>query len=241
MDPLTLGVLLLAPLVLLKKKPSKKLEPISSFPEKYVPVKQPSFRAKSDLILPEIEKEVGLVGFADMFSGIFQVESKFFPSAIRYESSGYSLVKNRIKDFEKNQFVGFEYLFNFTAGLAQLFPAVALLTADKTAHNMDPRILFDPYYNIAFSVDLAYRLNKNYGASTWQKIRYGWKSLKTLSDPDGETAQAVKGRIIKGIKETGGSLSVLDMKPNFIKYGKEFQFQGILEYILYLKGDLPVS
>lgn len=240
MDPLTLSLLFLAPLILLNKKSSKSISS-PRFPDKYIPPKQPSFRSKSDLILPEIEKELKLVGFADMFSGIFQIESKFIPSAIRYESSGYSLVKNRIKDFSKNQFVGFEYLWNSTNGLAQLFPAVALLTADKTAHNLDPRILFDPYYNIAFSIDLAYRLNKNYKATNWEKIRYGWKSLTTLKDPEGETAQAVKGRIIKGIKETGGSTSVLTMQPNFHRYGKEFQFQGILEYILYLKNDLPVS
>lgn len=249
-------ILLPAAILYLLGKTSKASTPLT----KYYPKEQPSFKAKLKPILKQLEKDLKAPGLYDFFMGVARIESRWYPDAIRYESTGYNLVKPCIRDsnnkclkkngvilrkdfksrYKENPWRKSPYLWNYTGGLFQLFPGTALYTADYSAKNYDPTTVFDPYYTIAYAIDLASRFNKNHGADQWVKIRYGWNSLRTLLYYDGtmtKEAERVGKKIHNAILENGADPSFLyDYRPNLFAYYREnYGFQKLLKHIQSMK------
>lgn len=217
----------------------------SGLPNKYIPKDQPNFTSKLKPILKNLEKDLKAPGLYDFFIGVKYIESKGFPSAIRYEKTGYKQLfldwkdpkKRRFKKrFENNKWRTKPYLWNYTGGLFQIFPGTALYAADQTPKNNDPRTVFNPYYNIAYSIDYASRLNKSHGADNWVKVRYGWNSLGTLKFYDGKMekeAERVRNKIHNAIEKTGGDPDILyDYQPNLFSYYRQnYGFDKVLKLI----------
>ena len=169
------------------------------------------------------------------------VESRYLPNATRPESTGYKLVykpkayNEPLEQFKNNPWIKDKVFWNFTGGILQIFPGNALNTLDGTANNLDPRLIFNWKYSLAFAIDFAYRLNKKYNAFDWLRIRYAWSSLSLLANYNTTMiakANQVKSRVIEGVQKSKGNVNSLYKKPNFSKYA-EFQFEGMLEYILH--------
>jgi hypothetical protein len=213
---------------------------------KYVPIKQPNFKEKLKPILKSLEKDLKSPGLYDFFMGVARIESRWFPSAIRYESTGYRLLfsqpnkegKRLMMDkWKKNPWKYDKSLWLYTGGLFQIFPANALNTQDKVANNWDPRTVFDPYYQIAYCIDFASRLNLNHKADSWLKIRYGWNSLSVLYNYDNENyiekAERVEDKIYKAILNNNGDPDILYLhQPDlFSYYRKNYKFNKLLEHI----------
>lgn len=201
---------------------------------KFVPKAQPSFKTKLDSILIDLEEKLEIEDLRDFFMGVAWVESKYFPSAIKYETTGFIGVQNNPTRFKNNKWKNNPVYWNFTGGLMQFFASTALSTADGTAKNNSPLTVFNPYYTIAYGIDFASRLNKSYKANSWFDIRLGWHSLKLLNEKTPEIMLEVENRIVKGINNSGGNPEILyKYNPNnFDKYRSEYGFKKLLNYIL---------
>jgi hypothetical protein len=217
MDPKLIILASLGSFLILSKGSSSSSSP------KFVPDKQPSFKKNLNLILVALEEKLDCPYLRDYFMCVAYVESRFLPSAIRYESGGY--YPSNTNTFRE------PYLWKYTGGLFQMFPFVALDTADGTAKDLDPRYVFNPLYAIAFAIDFAYRLNKYHEADRWLYVRFGWRSLKTLNEKPLEIGQQVQDRMIKAADELGIDPNFLYQHPDFTKY-KNLQFKGTLNWIL---------
>lgn len=205
----------------------------TSIPTKYIPPQQPDFYPKLKVILPYVENLLDCPYLANYFSCVGYVESRFVPSAIRYETG-----KGYHPDlFPKNPYIGQKYLWEYTGGLFQMFPYVALNTGDNMGNTLDPRLVFHPLYSIAFAIDFAYRLNKYYDADRWLYVRFGWRSLSTLKNKPLEEGEAVQNRMINAADELGINPQFLYQHPNFAVYEKYYKFKGLLNHLLirYLK------
>jgi len=181
MDLIT-PLLLLSGLAILNKKSSSSSSNISGEygsikNGKFVPRKQPSFKNQLNEILIDLEEKLEIEDLRDFLMGVAWVESKFYPSAIRYETTGFIGVQNNPTRFKNNKWRNNPVYWNFTLGLFQMFPSTALSVSDGAAKNNNPLTLANPYYSIAYGIDFASRLNKSYGAKTWFDIRLGWHSL----------------------------------------------------------------
>lgn len=233
-----LPLLALSGLAILNKKSSSSSNSISGEygsikNGKFVPKKQPSFQSKLNVVLTDLEKKLEIEDLRDFLMGVAWVESKFYPSAIKYETTGFIGVQNNPTRFKNNKWKNSPVYWNFTSGLFQLFPSTALSVSDGTAKNNSPITLFNPYYNIAYAIDFASRLNKSYGADTWFDVRLGWHSLKLLSGKDPAIMLEVENRIVKGINNSGGNPEILyKYNPNnFDKYRSEYGFKKLLNYL----------
>lgn len=240
MDLATISLLVLAPLILLRGKSSSNSK--SKYVEyKYEPQPQGSVRDELDNYLQSIEKNFELDGLRDYFMSAGWVESRFLPSAHRPEPEGYKLVYKPPKyiepldKFKDNPWINNKTFWNATGGLWQLFAGNALNTNDGKALNLDPKLIYNWKYSLAFAIDFAYRLNKKYSAKNWLLIRYGWSSLSLLNNYNTistKKASQVKGRLLEGAQHTNSNPESFNIKPNFSKYS-EFQFEGMLEFIMH--------
>lgn len=201
----------------------------------YVPTRQLSFKTKLNSILIDLENKLEIEDLRDFFMGVAWVESKYFPSAIKYENTGYIGVENNPTRFKNNKWKNKKEYFNFTGGLFQLFPSTALSATG--AVNNSPLTVFDPYYTIVYGIDLASRLNKSYNVKNWFDVRLGWHSLKLLKDKTPEILLEVENRIVNGINKSGGDSEILYkyLPDNFDKYRSDFGFKKLLKYTLSLK------
>ncbi len=237
MDLIT-PLLVLIPLLLMNKTKSSSISNNTSsigsiINGKFVPKPQPSFESKLDNILTTLEKELEIKYLRDFFMGVAYVESRFHPSAITYEDLDDKTWANIKKIYKTNKYIVQPKLWFWTAGLTQLFPSTALKTADYSGINNSPLTLFDPLYSIAYSIDLASRLNKSYNANNWFEIRLGWKSLTTLKYKDPNVILGVENRIIDGIEKSGGNSNILYeyLPNNFSKYRSQYGFKKLLKRI----------
>lgn len=233
MDPIT-PFLILVPLLLLN---SKTKSTSSSSDGKYKPKPQPNFKNQLDNILTILEPKLEIQYLRDFFMGVAYVESRYFPSAITYETLDESTWKNIKKLYKSNKYISQKNLWTFTAGLIQIFPSSALKTADGKGINNSPLTVFDPHYNLAYAIDYASRLNKSFDANTWFDIRLGWASLATLKNKEPNKVLAVEGRIINGIEKSNGNPEILYeyLPNNFDKYRSEYGFKKTLDLIKSLK------
>ena len=200
---------------------------------KFVPKAQPNFKNQLNEILLDLEKKLDIENLRDFLMGVAWVESKFFPSAIKYETTGYIGVKNNPTRFKNNKWKNNPAYWNLTGGIFQFFGSTALSVSDGTAKNNSPLTIFNPYYSIAYGIDFASRLNKSYGANTWFDIRLGWHSLGLLKSKDPDIMLEVENRIVKGINNSGGNPEILyKYNPNnFSKYRSEYGFKKLLNYL----------
>ena len=240
MDLIT-PLLALSGLAILNKKSSSSSSSISGEygsikNGKFVPKKQPSFQSKLNVVLTDLEEKLEIEDLRDFLMGVAWVESKYYPSAIKYET----LDKDRIVDIKKiyktNPYINNIALWSWTGGLFQQFPSTCLKTADGVGKKNSPITIFNPYYTIAYGIDFASRLNKSYGADTWFDIRLGWHSLGLLKSKDPNIMLEVENRIVKGINNSNGNVNILyKYNPdNFDKYRSEYGFKKLLNYILTL-------
>jgi len=233
MDPIT-PLLMLIPILFMK---SKGVVSTSSGEGKFVPKPQPNFKNQLDKILTNLEEELEILYLRDFFMGVAWVESKYFPSAIAYENLDDSTWANIKKIYKTNKYISQKKLWVWTGGLVQLFPSTALKTADGKGINNSPLTVFEPYYNIAYAIDYASRLNKSFDADTWFDIRLGWASLNTLKNKDPNKILAIEDRIVKGINNSDGNLNILYeyLPDNFDKYRSQYGFKKTLDLIKSMK------
>jgi hypothetical protein len=193
---------------------------------KYIPVKQNEFKSKLNKILQSLESKLKIDGLRDYFMTIGWIESRYYPSAIRYEpNKGY-----HPNLFHNNKWKNYKYLWEYTGGLFQLFPYNALNTMDGTAKNLAPTTIFNPKYTIAYALDFAYRLQKKHGAETWLDIRFGWASLNTLYNKPADTIIAIENRLLKSTTENNINSDFLYEYVDLSSYEK-YQFSGIIKLI----------
>lgn len=200
----------------------------SSSQTKYVPPKQNNFTPKMREILPKLEEKLNCPYLSDFLLTVSRVESRGYPSAIRYEP-GMGYHPNR---FPQNPYRNYPYLWQYTGGLFQMFPYIALETYDNSAHKLDPRLVFNPYCSIAFAIDFAYRLHKKYNAERWIEIRFGWRSLKTLQEKPIDIGQEIQNRMINAAEDLNINPGFLYNYPNFSVYENNYQFAKLVKYIL---------
>lgn len=240
MDPVTIFLLGLYPLLLLRNKSSSSSYKYVEY--KYEPPAQGSVKTDLDNYLRAIENDFEMPGIRDFLMSASWVESRFVPSAIRSESTGYKLVykppqyNEPLDKFKNNPWIKDKSNWNFTGGLWQLFSGNALNTYDGKALNLDPKLVFNWKYSLAFAIDFAYRLNLKYDANSYLKIRYGWSSLDLLFNYNTTLktkASQVKGRLLEGAAHTKSNPENFNINPNFKKYAKDFQYEGMLEYIMH--------
>ena len=95
-----LPLLLLSGLAILNKKSSSGSSNSGEYGfvknGKFVPKKQPSFKNQLNEILIDLEEKLEIEDLRDFLMGVAWVESKYYPSAIRYET----LDKDRIVDIK---------------------------------------------------------------------------------------------------------------------------------------------
>lgn len=99
----------------------------------------------------------------------------------------------------------------YSGGWFQLMPATALATADRRGHNHDPARVFDPPFAVAYAVDLAQRLARNYRAKTWGDVRAGW-ALPRWAKPS--STAVGKARVIGNLRESAATLGALGVAPD---------------------------
>jgi hypothetical protein len=193
---------------------------------KYIPNKQPEFKSKLNSILKALESKLKIYGLRDYFITIGWIESRYYPSAIQYRpNQGY-----HPHLFPENKWIKQRSLWEYTGGLFQMFPYVALDTWDGKAQNLAPTTVFNPYYQIAYALDFAYRLQKKYNAETWFDIRLGWAGLNILLKKPGQKLIEIENRLLK-------STNVNNINPDFLydsislKPYEKYQFSGILKLV----------
>ena len=211
MDPILFPIIAIAALAVLKK-PTGSVNSSGLFK----PTPQGNFKPRLEEILPEVEDFTGCSNLTNYLLTIGWIESRYYPSSITHESGmGWSFKDKEGKTytvkkvFPNNKWTGQRNLWEYTGGLFQLFPYVALNTNDNKANNLNPTLVFDPYHTIAFATDLIYRLNRYYNAETWLDVRLGWRSLRALKEKNPKEVEGVKGRLFKSTEENG-------IDPNFL-------------------------
>lgn len=227
MDPILFPIIAIAAYAALKK-------PKVSSGELYKPTPQGNFKSSLDPILWDLEETIQTPFIRDYLMTIGYIESRYYPSSITHEPGMGWEFKSKDetytvkKIFPNNKWVGQKNLWEYTGGLFQLFPYVALNTNDDKAKRLSPVAVFDPYYTIAFATDLIYRLNRYYDAKTWLDIRLGWRSLRALKEKNPKEVAAVKGRLLKSTEENG-------INPDFlyepVSFGNYKQYKATQEYI----------
>lgn len=228
MRPLTIAAIAGLSLLLLSGKSSFAA---TGIPKKYIPKKQSPFKNELDVILNDLEDKLNIVYLHDFFMCVAEIESKFIPSAIRYENISNETYGNFLKVLSNNPYINQRYLWEFTGGLFQMFPSTALKTADDKGDNLNPLLVFHPLYTIAFAVDYAYRLNKIHDAYRWIDIRLGWASLSTLKKGTLEKQLAVQNRMMNAADTLGINPQFLYQHPNFNTYSSKYQFAGLVKYL----------
>lgn len=193
---------------------------------KYVPAKQNEFKQRLNDILKSLESKLKIYGLRDYFMTIAWIESRYYPSAIKYEI-GKGFYPNL---FPKNKWKNYRYLWEYTGGLFQLFPYNALNTMDGTAKNLSPTTVFNPLYTIGYALDFAYRLQKKYGADSWLDIRFGWAGLDVLFDKPADRIIAIENRLLKSTTENNINPDFLYEYTDLNPYGK-YGFSGIMKLI----------
>ena len=230
MDPIIFPLLLAGSYLFLNK-------PAPAAVGKYIPEPQPAMKSKLSSLLTKIEKQTQIYGLKQFLMGVAYVESKFIPSAIRYEKFSPETISKIKSKFKTNKYIhNFKY-WTLTGGLYQLFPSTALSVDGDLAINNNPLTVFDPYYSTAYAIDFSSRLNKYYEAHRWLDVRLGWSSLYNLINKPPEKTLAIEGRIVNGIEKTGGDPEILyDYLPyNFNHYRKNIGFNNLLQYIMSIK------
>lgn len=232
MDPLT-PLLILVPLLLLNSKTKS----TSNSSGVYKPKPQPNFKNQLDNILTILEPKLEIQYLRDFFMGVSYVESRYYPSSITYENLDEDTWNNIKKLYKTNKYISQKNLWQFTGGLTQLFASTALKTADGKGINNSPLTIFDPHYSIAYSIDLASRLNKYYDAPRWFDIRLGWRSIGALKKKDPDVILGVENRIVNGIEKSSGNPEILYeyLPNNFDKYRSQYGFKKTLDLIKSLK------
>lgn len=154
------------------------------------------------------------------------IESRYYPSAIRYEpGKGY-----HPNLFPNNKWKNYRYLWEYTGGLFQLFPYNALNTMDGKAKNLSPTTVFNPLYTIGYALDFAYRLQKKYGAETWLDIRFGWAGLDVLFDKPANQIIEIENRLLESTTENNINSDFLYEYVDLSSY-KKYGFSGIMNLI----------
>ncbi len=102
----------------------------------------------------------------------------------------------------------------YSGGWFQIMPATALATADKRGHAHDPSRVFDPPFALAYAVDLAARIARNYGAQTWGDVRAGW-ALPRWAKPS--STAAGKARNQENFRRSAAALGEFGVAPNIDK------------------------
>lgn len=219
MDPILFPIIAFAALAALKKPKTA-----TSSGGLYKPTPQGNFKSQLDPILWDLEETIQTPFIRDYLMTIGYIESRYYPSAITHEP-GMGWYPDR---FPNNKWKNQKNLWEYTGGLFQLFPYVALNTNDDKAKRLSPVAVFDPYYTIAFATDLIYRLNRYYDAKTWLDIRLGWRSLRALKEKNPKEVAAVKGRLLKSTEEN-------EINPDFlyepVNFGNYKQYKATQEYI----------
>lgn len=219
MDPILFPIIAIAAYAALKKPKSG-----TSSAGLYKPTPQGNFKDQLDPILLDLEETIQVPFLRDYLMTIGYIESRYYPSSITHES-GMGWYPDY---FPKNKWRNQKNLWEYTGGLFQLFPYVALNTNDNKANNLNPVAVFDPYYTIAFATDLIYRLNRYYKAETWLDIRLGWRSLRALKEKNPKEVNEVLGRLTK-------STTVNEIDPNFlyqpVSFGNYKQYKSTQQYI----------
>lgn len=231
----TLPLLAISSLLLLRKS-NKGSSTGNLVNGKYKPKPQPVFKNELDNILTDLESKLEIEDLRDFLMGVAWVESKYFPSAIAYVTIDPEERWPSIKKLYKtNKYINQKYLWDYTGGLFQLFPSSVLKTSDHTAMKNDPTTVFNPYYAIAYAIDLASRLEN--GANTWFDIRLGWASSQIQAEKPPDKVLAIEDRIVKGIENSGGDVEILYkyVPGRFDKYRSEYGFQKTLKYIQSIK------
>lgn len=232
MDEIFLSAILLGSLALFGGGNKTSLKGIAQIPYgsiqkgKFKPTPQKSFKSELSYILENLENDLEITNLKNYFMTIAWIESRYYPSAIAYETgSGY------YPDlFPNNKWRGNKVLWEFTGGLFQIFPYNALNTGDKKANNLSPTMVFDPYYTIAFSIDFAYRLHWKYNANNWFDIRLGWAGLNVLKQKPPQKVLDIEGRLLKSTSENGINEEFLWDPVDFGKYS-QYGFKGTLGLI----------
>lgn len=230
MDPIIFPLLLAGSYLFLNK-------PAPAAVGKYIPEPQPAMKSKLSSLLTKLEKETKIYGLKQFLMGVAHVESRFIPSAIRYEKFNPETIKKIKSKFKTNPYIGDFKYWTLTGGLYQLFPSTALSVDGDFAIKNNPLTIFNPYYSTAYAIDFASRLNKYYEAYRWLDVRLGWSSLYNLINKPPEKTLAIEERIVNGIEKTGGNPEILyDYLPyNFNYYRKNIGFNNLLQYIMSIK------
>lgn len=125
----------------------------------------------------------------------------------------------------------------YSGGWFQIMPATALATADKRAHTHDPARVFDPPFAVAYAVDLAARIARNYGAQTWGDVRAGW-ALPRWAKPS-STSEG-KARNQERFRTSAAALGSFGVAPNIDRLAVSPDsypgFTHVLHALLALEG-----
>ncbi|MCR9165536.1 MAG: hypothetical protein ACE37F_00785 [Nannocystaceae bacterium] len=130
----------------------------------------------------------------------------------------------------------------YSGGWFQIMPATALATADKRAHTHDPARVFDPPFAVAYAVDLAARIARNYGARTWGDVRAGW-ALPRWARP--EAVSEGKTRNQERFRRSAAALRSFGVAPNIdqlpVKTAGYPGFTHVLHALLATEGRTRLS
>ena len=130
----------------------------------------------------------------------------------------------------------------YSGGWFQIMPATALATADKRGHAHDPARVFDPPFALAYAVDLAARIARNYGAQTWGDVRAGW-ALPRWAKPS--STAAGKARNQENFRRSAAALGEFGVAPNIdtlpVKTSGYPGFTHMLHALLAAEGRTQAS
>ena len=130
----------------------------------------------------------------------------------------------------------------YSGGWFQIMPATALATADKRAHTHDPARVFDPPFAVAYAVDLAARIARNYGARTWGDVRAGW-ALPRWAKPEAVSEGKAKNQ--ERFRRSAAALGSFGVAPNIdqlaVKAASYPGFTHVLHALLATEGRTQTS
>lgn len=130
----------------------------------------------------------------------------------------------------------------YSGGWFQIMPATALATADGRAHTHDPARVFDPPFAVAYAVDLAARIARNYGARTWGDVRAGW-ALPRWAKPD--TVSEGKAKNQERFRNSAAALRSFGVAPDIdqlpVKSSSYPGFTHVLHALLAKEGRTHAS
>ena len=125
----------------------------------------------------------------------------------------------------------------YSGGWFQIMPATALATADKRGHTHDPARVFDPPFAVAYAVDLAARIARNYSARTWGDVRAGW-ALPRWAKPS--STAVGKARNQENFRRSAAALSHLGVTADIdrlaVKTSSYPGFTHVLHALLAAEG-----